>query len=319
MTDKSVITYSSVLPLTRCAIGYLQGLELWLFTDNSTAESCFHKGGSSSQHLHDLVLRLRKLELDARFTLYVVHVAGMRMIAQGTDRLSRGVLLEGVMAGKDMLSYIPLAKGAVQRQPSLADYVNDWVEDALHQKVEVLKVEEWFQEGHGIVGGYKGAHNVWLPKHAENGRAYLWPPPSVIADVAFEECMNAVHKRTDAFHIFLIPSLFSLAWLGIFYKLCDFTFIIPVGSPIWPKNMHEPLFVGISLPLIRSRPWSLQGTPLLVDLSPVREMDGIFCANFSESRAGREPCQMAWHANCYECLGKGQFPMRIHQDAQGNT
>ena len=49
--------------------GYLQGSELWLFTDNSTAESCFHKGGSSSRHLHDLVLRLRKLELDARFTL----------------------------------------------------------------------------------------------------------------------------------------------------------------------------------------------------------------------------------------------------------
>ena len=49
-----------------------------------------------------------------------------------------------------------MAKGAVQRQPNLADYVNDWVGGALHQKVEVLKVEEWFQEGHGIVGGHKG-------------------------------------------------------------------------------------------------------------------------------------------------------------------
>lgn len=27
---------------------------------------------------------------------------------------------------------------------------------------------------------------------------------------------------------------------------------------------------------------------------------------------------MTWHANCYECLGKGTFPMRMHQDAQGN-
>ena len=69
--------------------------------------------------------RLRKLELDARFTLYVVHVAGTRMIAQGIDGLSRGVLLEGVMAGEDILSYIPLAEGAVQRQPNLADYVDD--------------------------------------------------------------------------------------------------------------------------------------------------------------------------------------------------
>ena len=142
---------------------------------------------------------------------------------------------------------------------SLVDYINNWVEGVLHQKVEVFKVEEWFQEGHGIVGGYNGAHNVWLPKHAENGRAHLWAPPPVIAiaAVALEECMKAVHKRTDAFHIFLIPRLFSPSWLRMFYKLFDLTFIIPVSSPIWPKNMHEPLFVGISLPLIRSRPWSL--------------------------------------------------------------
>ena len=30
--------------------------------------------------------------------------------------------------------------------------------------------------------------------------------------------------------------------------------------------MHEPLFVGIALPLLHRNPWSLQGTPLLVEL-----------------------------------------------------
>ncbi len=43
--------------------GYLEGSEVWMFTDNSTAESCFHKGGSLSELLHELVLRLRKTEL----------------------------------------------------------------------------------------------------------------------------------------------------------------------------------------------------------------------------------------------------------------
>ena len=47
-------------------------------------------------------------------------------------------------------------------------------------------------------------------------------------------------------------------------------------------------------------------------------MDGIFCANFSESQGGWGPCLMTWHAGCYECLGKGQFPMKLHQDAEGN-
>jgi len=36
--------------------------------------------------------------------IHVIHVSGKRMIAQGTDGVSRGFLMEGVMAGDDMLS-----------------------------------------------------------------------------------------------------------------------------------------------------------------------------------------------------------------------
>ena len=35
---------------------YLEGGELWIFTDNLTAESCVHKGGSTSAILHELVV-----------------------------------------------------------------------------------------------------------------------------------------------------------------------------------------------------------------------------------------------------------------------
>jgi hypothetical protein len=30
-------------------------------------------------------------------------------------------------------------------------------------------------------------------------QVYIWSPPPVIADVALDECMKAVHKQTDAF------------------------------------------------------------------------------------------------------------------------
>jgi hypothetical protein len=82
--------------------------ELFLFTDNSTVESAFYKGSSSSKKLHALVLRLHKLALDYSIILHVIHLAGTRMIAQGTDSCSRGVLMEGVMAGKGMLSFVDL-------------------------------------------------------------------------------------------------------------------------------------------------------------------------------------------------------------------
>ena len=244
--------------------GHLSQAELWIFTDNSTAESCFYKGSSTSPLLHELILRLKRAEMEYGFSLHFVHIAGTRMIAQGTDGLSRGMLLEGVLTGQPMLSYIELARGAIERHPPLLEFIRSWTEEA---DLTPLTPEEWFVEAHGIVGGAKDDHGIWIPKHTLNGRKYLWAPPPVLADVCLEECLQAVHKRRDAFHIFVIPRLFTPAWSRLFHKLCDFVACIPVGSPHWPSNLHEPLWIGISLPFIRQRPWALRRTPLLVGLA----------------------------------------------------
>jgi hypothetical protein len=50
--------------------GDLKGTEVFIFTDNSTAERAFFKGSSQSRILHDLVLRLRKLEMTAGIKLH---------------------------------------------------------------------------------------------------------------------------------------------------------------------------------------------------------------------------------------------------------
>ena len=122
---------------------YLKDGELWIFTENSTAESCFFKGGSSSKVLHRLVLRLRQAEMRHDFNLHVVHMAGTRMIKQGTDGLLRGSLLEGVMAGKDMIAYVDLSRTAFQRHPPIMDFVKSWVTPTFKQ-VHVLSAQEWF-------------------------------------------------------------------------------------------------------------------------------------------------------------------------------
>jgi hypothetical protein len=44
--------------------GRLRDCEFFLFTDNSTAESCFYRGNSKSKRLHSLVLDLRSLEME---------------------------------------------------------------------------------------------------------------------------------------------------------------------------------------------------------------------------------------------------------------
>ena len=243
--------------------GNLTNSELWLFTDNSTAESCFTKGSSSSPLLHGLVLRLRKVEMERDLKLQIVHVAGTRMIAQGTDGLSRGMLCEGVLAGKDMLDYVDIAKSACQRHPPLREFVRSWSGAG---DLRPLREEEWFVEGHGIVRGRKDEHGIWIPSHASNGKVYWWDPPPVIANIALEEAMKAKHKRTDTYHIFTIPRLFTPAWTRLFHKFADFVVKLLPGSSHWPSGMHEPLFIGISLPFIRYYPWSLRGTPLLVEM-----------------------------------------------------
>jgi len=88
--------------------GFLQHMEIWMLTDNLVAESAYFCGTSKSRQLFELVLRLRKLEMAAECRIFLVHVAGTRMIAQGADGLSRGDQNAGVMSGVDMLEYVPL-------------------------------------------------------------------------------------------------------------------------------------------------------------------------------------------------------------------
>ena len=97
------------------ATGFLNDSEVFLFTDNSTAEAAFWKGTSKSRKLLALVLRLRQLEMKTEMILHLIHVSGTRMIQVGADGLSRGDHSTGVMAGKDMLAHIPLHKLALER------------------------------------------------------------------------------------------------------------------------------------------------------------------------------------------------------------
>jgi len=82
--------------------------EIFMFTDNAVAEGAFHRGTLSNRQLFDLVLRLKHLKLHHGVQLHVIHIAGTRMQAQGTDALSHGDLLTGVMRDRNMLQFIPL-------------------------------------------------------------------------------------------------------------------------------------------------------------------------------------------------------------------
>ena len=101
----------------KARVGKLQGCEFFFFMDNSTAESCYYRGSSKSKQLHLLVLELRMLEMEFGLTIRIIHISGKRMIAQGMDRCYCGSLMEGVMVGEDMLTFVNLALPTTERHP----------------------------------------------------------------------------------------------------------------------------------------------------------------------------------------------------------
>ena len=71
--------------------------EVFIFTDNMHAESAFYRGTAKSPEVLRLMFRLHKILMVGEAFVHVVWVSGKRMIAQGTDGLSRSDLTNGVM------------------------------------------------------------------------------------------------------------------------------------------------------------------------------------------------------------------------------
>ena len=253
--------------------GRLEGAELFLFTDNSTVEAALHKGNSGSPKLFSLVVRLKKLEMQAGAKILVCHVAGKRMIAQGTDGVSRGQLKEGVSTGAEMLDFIPLNETAIERSHELKNWISSWVGG----EAEFLKPCDWFTRAHDQKGGQyvkdKFGRDTFWYHHFEKG-TFIWTPPPAAAGTALEELPRARIKRTDSVHVFVCPRLLTMEWLRQLYKASDIVFHVPVGTSFWNDQMFEPLIVGICFPFTSHRPWQLRGTPKMFELG--RQLRRLF-------------------------------------------
>ena len=80
-----------------CTKEMMIGVQLFLFTDNTTVEGCFYNGTSKSQTLFNLVLNLRTLEVLHSLHFFVIHISGTCMIECGVDRLSQGDMDKGLL------------------------------------------------------------------------------------------------------------------------------------------------------------------------------------------------------------------------------
>jgi hypothetical protein len=145
--------------------GHLHNTEVFLFTDNTAAEAAYVDGTSESKLLFNLALDLCILEMSGLLQLYVIHVAGSRMISQGTDALSCGALSDGIMRDGDMLRYVSLHLHALGRQPTVLDWVQDWTGQP---NLLPLTPDAWYRSDKVLRGSISNQKNYSPPSYSEN-------------------------------------------------------------------------------------------------------------------------------------------------------
>jgi len=177
---------------------------------------------------------MRLLEKDTSMRLHVIHVSGKRMIAQGTDGLSRVDMTEGVMRGRPMGDFVPLHLNCVERQRNLKEWLLTLFP---HGQGKHLTPKEWMEEGQHTQGHF------------------LWTPPPSLGEAVGEFVSKARHKRPESLHIIAIPRLYTGLWRRPLSREADFYFKIPVGSSLWEECQHEPLLIFVCLPFESHRPW----------------------------------------------------------------
>ena len=120
---------------------------------------------SSERHLFRLVLDLRQACHEHEVELHPFHISGERMIACGIDGWSRGNHDMGVSLGHDLRPYLPLDRGAFEREPVLLEYwCRSWMGS---DYVKPLEPKDWFWREHqpGIY--------LWAPPRRRPGECWL--------------------------------------------------------------------------------------------------------------------------------------------------
>lgn len=227
--------------------GVLDGCQLLLFTDNIVADLAFHKGGSKSEKIHELVLKLRKLEMSLSAELIVVHISGLRMIESGVDGISRGDMNAGIMAGQAIESFMPLHLHAIDRSVGLLGWILSWA----GQDAELLTCHRW-------------------PDHHADSGTYIWAPAPAAASAVVDYLGDSIHKRSTSIHIVVVPRIMTSMWRKNLGKTSDIQFQVDCGCQVWPQRMFEPLIIFISLPISRycqsEGSWRFKGSQRVRDL-----------------------------------------------------
>ena len=260
--------------------GGLSDAEIFIYTDNFVFESCYYKGYSkTSPELSDVILRLYKAAREGGLTLHVIWIAGTRMKEIGVDGLSRGDMLDGIMAGMDPVNLVPISQGADQRS---AGAVTRWIRGWWKQAQTPGCAETFGQAP--LVEVTKD--NMFELRNVVGSR--LWVLPPAVMETALEMFTEDRVAHPWNAHVFAVPQLMTHLWRHSLGKDADLSFTVQTGNHFWARTQHEALLIAVVLPLCHSPthrgPWVLRGSETTVNLA--RELERGF--RLSAGKLSRE-------------------------------
>ena len=146
---------------------------------------------------------------------------------------------------------------------ALLNWIGDWTQ---LPNLAPLTPAGWFKEGHGIMGREKDIRGLKIQPHGTPGELFWWVPPPAVNHAALEDLLKARHKRAYTFHFVVNHWLVRPRLRRLFNKACDFTLAVSPSHAVWTVAMYIPVWIGIFLPFTHPISWSLNTSPVLVDL-----------------------------------------------------
>ena len=168
---------------------------LFYFTDNLVSYYVVHNGSSTSMRLHDLIYKIKMLEIIHQFRLEAIHVPGTLMIRQGADGLSRGIKLN---ANRMLHSTIIESTVALQASP-FSFHLMNWV----LQQLNWCPNTPWVH------------HSDTSPWTAQGilHTLSVWTPTPECARQAIDSFLTVwVESPMDSAGIFIIPRVLQRDW-----------------------------------------------------------------------------------------------------------
>lgn len=221
------------------------GTEFFLFTDNWSAEAAFYRGSAKSKSMLMLMLRLHQICMNGQSFIHIIWVSGKRMIAQGTDGLSRSDYSTGVMRGQPMLEHVPLNLSAFDRQPQrILSFLHDITGS---EKFTQIEPKDWYS----------------VPFDTDG--SFLWFPPPCVADVAVFQMAESFHVQPWNLHVMMVPQLMTGFWRKMIVTATDFFVVLPFDKLLWPlPSEHEPLTLAVCFPTLNRNLWRVKCSDILL-------------------------------------------------------